>query len=317
MVGEALADCPVPAATGIQPYHTSVSDSFSQVASNGLGDAGPVLPFLRQGTPDYQNVTPSFPPTILKAIGYVESRWRQFRASPGSSGTTVINTAGDPYCAYGIMQIVSGMSGNSQFDPPRVASEYQYNVGTGALILLNKWNYLAKLGSTFGNNDPAVMEDWYFSVWAYNRGDWYNNPNNPRYDPNRNAYWNPYDPSSYPASAYPYQELVWGYVANPPPGPDGQPLWQSTLLSFPDPNLLGYDFTPFYSPAHFDDPQPVHSESGAATPPAPTPTPVPTPTPAPTATPKPTATPTPRPTPRPEIHLPRRMFLPFVVQRTQ
>jgi len=316
--GEALADCPVPASVGVQPYHTDVIQTFAQASQNTLGDKGPGLPSLRQGSPTYQDVPASFSPTILKAVGYIESSWRQFRASPGSSGPTVINYASDPWCAYGIMQIVSGMSGTSQFEPPRVASEYQYNIGTGTLILLNKWNYLAGIGSTFGNNDPAIMEDWYFAVWAYNRGDWFNNPNNPRYDPNRNMYWDPYDPSSYPASAYPYQELVWGYVANPPPGPDGQPVWQSIRLTLPDPNVLGYDFTPFYSPAHFDDPQPVHRDTDQA-PPAPTSTPTPRPAPTATPVPKPTATPTATPTPRPtptrvpDLHLPRRVILPLII----
>ncbi len=320
--GEAWAECPVPAANGTQPYNDDVISSFGQVSANSLGGDGPELPSLRQGYPGIQNVSPSFPPTILKAIGFLESRWRQFRASSGSSGPTVINTASDPSCAYGIMQIVSGMSGTPQFDPPRVASEYRYNIGTGALILLNKWNYLAGLGSTFGNNDPAIMEDWYFAVWAYNHGGWFNNPNNPRFDPNRNAYWNPYDTGSYPASAFPYQELIWGYVANPPPGPDGQPLWPSVRLTFPDPNILGNDFTsPFYSPAHFDDPQPTHRDTAQIPPtptPAPTatPTPIPAPTPTPTPTPRPTATPTPRPTatPAPDLHLPRRLFLPLFLQ---
>ncbi|MDP2727785.1 MAG: hypothetical protein Q8P59_09610, partial [Dehalococcoidia bacterium] len=212
---------------GVQPYQNETRQSFEQAASNTLGDSGPSYAALRQGYPSYQGVPASFSPTILKAIGYLESRWRQFRASSGAVGPTIINAASDPSCAYGIMQIVSGMSGTTQFDPPRVAGEHPYNIGTGALILLNKWNYLATIGSTVGDNNPAVMEDWYYAIWAYHNWNWswLNNPNTPRYDPNRNPYWDPFDPSSYPASAYPYQELILGYVANPPPGQDGQPLW--------------------------------------------------------------------------------------------
>jgi len=303
---EAWAGCPIPAAEGVQPYPNEVSQTFDRVAANLLGDQAPWYPSLRQGYPIYQGVTASFPPTILKAIGYLESRWRQFRASPGGTGTTLINAASDPWCAYGLMQIVSGMSGTTQFEPPRVAAEYPYNTGTGALILLWKWNYLATIESSFGQNDPAVMEDWYYSVWAYHSWSWLNNPNNPRFDPNRNPYWDPFDPSSYPASAYPYQELIWGYVANPPPGPDGQPLWRSVRLSFPDPAAIGYS----HPPGHLSDPQPVHTDSIQ---PAPAPTPTPSPTPTPTPTPRPTPTATPRPTPTPvDRHLPRRTMFPTI-----
>ncbi|HLB12685.1 MAG TPA: hypothetical protein VJO15_06980 [Dehalococcoidia bacterium] len=242
-------------------------------------------------------------------MGYLESRWRQFRAAPGSAGPTVINSAGDPSCAYGLMQIVSGMNGTTLFEPPRVAGEYPYNIGTGALILLWKWNYLATTDSTVGANDPGVMEDWYYSVWAYHNWSYLNNPNNPRYDPNRNPYWDPFDPSSYPASAYPYQELIWGYVANPPPGPDGQPLWQSIRLSFPNPAAVGYS----HPPTHISDPQPVHTDSQPN--PGPPPTPTPTPTAQPSPTPTRTATPRPSPTPTPtvvDLHLPRRAFFPYL-----
>lgn len=296
----------MPAVDGVQPYPSEVFETFNQVAANDLGNKGPAYPSLRQGYPNYHDVTASFSPTILRAIGYLESRWRQFRAAPGAVGPTVINAASDPSCAYGIMQVVSGMKGGSNFDPPRVAAEYQYNIGTGALILLWKWNYLALIGSTVGDNNPNIMEDWYYSVWAYYNWSWLNNPNNPRYDPNRNPYWDPFDSSSYPASAYPYQELVWGYVANPPPGPDGQPLWQSIRLTFPDPGAMGYS----HPPGHIPEPQPVHTDSSQPTPtPTPTPSPTPSPTPTPTATPKPTPTPTPTPV---DLHLPRRAFFPII-----
>jgi hypothetical protein len=210
------------------------------------------------------------------AIGRVESNWRQFVASPGGVGPTLINAASDPSCAYGIMQIVSGMRGGGGFDRARVAAEYAYNIGTGALILLYKWNYLASQGITVGQNDPSIMEDWYYAVWAYHHWSYLNNPNNERYAggdcANRNPYWNPLDPASYPARCYPYQELIWGYVANPPPGPDGQPLWQSTELSFPDPEAIGY----LHPPGHIPEPQPTHTDPTQV---VPTPTPTATPTP--------------------------------------
>lgn len=287
---------------GVQPYPNEVSQSFDQAAANALGSRGPSYPALRQGYPSYQNVPAAFSPTILKAIGYLESRWRQFRAAPGAVGPTLINSVSDPWCAYGVMQIVSGMSGTTQFEPLRVAAEYPYNVGTGALILLNKWNYLAGIGSSVGENNPGLMEDWYYAVWAYHSWSWLNNPNNSRYDPNRNPYWDPYDPSSYPARAYPYQELIWGYVANPPPGPDGQPLWQSIRLSFPDPAAIGYT----HPPGHISDPQPTHRDAAQ---PSPTPTPTRSPTPSPTATPSPTPKPTPTPV---DLHLPRKGYFPLI-----
>lgn len=63
------------------------------------------------------------------------------------------------------MQITSGMEGGAGFEPGRVTAEPAYNIGTGALFLIQKWNGLSV---HIGNNNPYVAEDWYYAVWAYN-----------------------------------------------------------------------------------------------------------------------------------------------------
>lgn len=56
--------------------------------------------------------------------------------------TTIFHDPGGS-CGYGVMQITSGMGGGAGFDPNQVAAEYPYNIGTGARILIEKWNGLS------------------------------------------------------------------------------------------------------------------------------------------------------------------------------
>lgn len=256
----AQADCPVPAAYGTQPYPLDMAAIFDQAGANKLDVRGPAYPLIREGYPYYFEARATIPSVVLKSLGYIESGWRQYRVAwpPwGKEGFTLMNTSSDPYCAYGIMQIVSGMNclADCAFEPQRVANDYSYNVGTGALILLRKWNYLASIGATIGDNSPRIVEDWYYAVWAYNGWAYYNNPNNPRYDPNRP----PYDPSaSYPAGGYPFQELVWGRAANPS-SYGNVPLWPAISLTLPDRSLIPND--PEQTPEHIPDPQPTHIDA--------------------------------------------------------
>ena len=63
----------------------------------------------------------------------------------------------------------------SAYDANRVASSAAYNVSVGAAILTDKW----RASPCVGDNDPQVVEDWYFATWGYNGFVTRNNPNNP------------------------------------------------------------------------------------------------------------------------------------------
>lgn len=117
-------------------------DAFERAGTNRLGDNGPDLPQIWKGYPPSQAklVAPYVPCILLNAIGYTESTgWKQFDADYGQYGYTVISSD----CGYGIMQITSGMGGGAGFEPSRVAAEPAYNIGTGALFLIQKWNGLS------------------------------------------------------------------------------------------------------------------------------------------------------------------------------
>jgi hypothetical protein len=246
----AQGSCPEPAAYGRQPYPNELVNAFDRAGTNRLGNEGPNLPQIWKGYPPSQAklVSPYVPCILLKAIGYTESAgWKQFAAEYGQYGYTVISAS----CGYGIMQITSGMGGGAGFDPSRVAAEPAYNIGTGARILIQKWN---SLNVYIGNNNPYVVEDWYYAVWAYNGWGWVNNPNRncPDSNPNCGYAFNPFRPpfdGSQPRSWYPYQEIVWGYAAHPP----GAEFWEAVPLTLPPRQSITNP-----PPTHIDTPQPSH-----------------------------------------------------------
>ena len=174
------------------------------------------------------------PKEILDGIMAQESNWNQ--ASPhapqGLPGAPYIadyygyNSAGTidyshADCGYGLGQITDGMRlATGQTTPAnlqqRVAVDYAENAAAAAQTLATKWNHLAAAGMTVDTADPAVIEDWYFAVWAYNSGinpqastgnttgctpgpgctdsagnwglGWTNNPANPVYNPGRDPF---------------------------------------------------------------------------------------------------------------------------------
>lgn len=177
------------------------------------------------------------PASLLMAIGWVESGWRQF------------TPRGDPLLSsdfgYGIMQITSGMDGafgrvHGSLAPQvqsRIATDFRFNIAAGARILEQKWRAVPMVGS----GDPSVLEDWYYAIWAYNGWGWVNNPNNPRFARHGN-------PASDPGS-YPYQERVLYLVAHPPHDADGNPLWPPVPVALPSRGAIG-DKPAAYKPAH-------------------------------------------------------------------
>jgi len=205
------------------------------------------LPDLESGYPEKTLVSPSIPCVLLKAIGYVESSWHQARPDVprGDTGETYVSS----WCGYGVMQITSGMRNPGELPSDvqqKIAEGYTYNIGWGAKMLADKWNYAAGDTAVVGNRDPQVAENWYYAVWAYNYWGWKNNPNNPDFPWPRQ----PFD-GSQSRTDYPYQELVWGYAAHSP-SEGGARLWEAVPLSLPTNEDIGSE------PGWIDTPQPSH-----------------------------------------------------------
>ncbi|MBL7183108.1 MAG: transglycosylase SLT domain-containing protein [Anaerolineae bacterium] len=224
-----LASCPSPV-DGLQYWPYGIALDFDRASRNQLEHLGPTYPQIHTGYPD-----PTFsqsyvvPAIILKAIAQVESQgWYQFEASYGEEGPTVINY-NNGTCDIGLMQVNSATMDEYGLDNDRAASSHVYNIGAGAYILIKKWNDISSYYSHYiGGNNPAIAEDWYYAVWRYHYWGWRHNPNNEwpqgRFNPDRE----PYD-GTQPPDEYPYQELVWGWAANPP----GTSFWEAVPLTLP------------------------------------------------------------------------------------
>ena len=208
-------------------------------------------------------VDPYIPPTILKAIAWIESSWIQadYSVPYGDVGPALVSHD----CGYGLMQVTTGMqniSGVPNMDQASIGGHYAFNIARGARILASKWNAAPSFRPIVGNRDPRIVEDWYYAVWSYNGFTFKNHPLN--YSSSRPAYL---CNGTQPRSNYPYQELVFGCVANPPIR-DGVRLWASLPVTLPSPsssalrldawnacsgsfNCVGMDM-PTPSPSHTD-----------------------------------------------------------------
>jgi hypothetical protein len=198
------------------------------------------------------SANPFVPPTLLKAIGYIESGIRNSTssssyASPHFGGVGPALQSFD--CGYGIMQITSGMtspldSGWPSENQSLVATHYLYNIGRGSAILVDKWNAAPSdrpIAGTDTHSDPTIVENWYFATWSYNgfTGPFAavrsNHPASPSYDWPRTGFscgaLN--DGFGHSYGDYPYQELVFG-CAKRPPSVNNQILWPSLSLSLPN-----------------------------------------------------------------------------------
>jgi hypothetical protein len=120
-----------------------------------------------------------------------------------------------------------------------------------------------------------ILENWYFAVWAYNgfTGPGASRSNHPL-DPIYGS-WprQPYscgptsDGKGHNRSNYPYQELVYGCVTNPPVV-DGKQLWQAQAITLPDLSnatvkaaLSMANFVFPYSKMDIPTPQPLHTDN--------------------------------------------------------
>jgi MYXO-CTERM domain-containing protein len=224
--------CGVAAAPGQNPTTAEWQPIFDLVSQGpaAWGNAGPSVGDIGQGCghPEPIHSVPArFPCELLKAIAMAESGWTQFCVPDlpadevGGAARTIISFD----CGYGVGQVTSGMhTGETPgFDRDRVAGDATYNLATGTQILAGKW----KATECVGDNQPAIIEDWYSATWAYNGLAYSNNPNNPNYDPGRGVW----DPAV--GGAAPYQEKVFGRIEHT----GGK--WPPTALAYPNPGDIG------------------------------------------------------------------------------
>ncbi len=234
--------CPEAAVERTELCNEEMAQIFELAGQAQLGSDAPSYPTLGVGNPATTSEPATLPCILLKAIGYTESAWTQFCADCGSIGPTIISFD----CGYGVTQVTSGMSsgsiGSVSFSPYRVASETAYNIGTGAAILAVKWATVPYIG----DNQPSIVEHWYYAVWGYNGFSYVNNPNNPSYPSTRPPY---NSPSGLGRGSYPYQEIVWGFSAYPPSG-----LYEAVDLSYPSSSAIGE------SPGYIPSPSPTHTD---------------------------------------------------------
>jgi hypothetical protein len=201
------------------------------------------LPPVRTGTRNSRVDGPGLLPAVLmKAIAWVESDLTM------ASRSVQFNSIGDALvsfdCGHGVMQVTTGMTiplaadGSPTVRQLEVATHYVYNIARGAWVLADKWNMAPEtrpIAGTDTGGNPLLLENWYYAVWAYNG---FTGPGSVKSN-------HPLDPGlSWPRPAYrcdgtqsrdryPYQELVWGCMANPPQR-NNQLLWQPMPATLPD-----------------------------------------------------------------------------------
>ncbi len=141
-------------------------------------------------------------------------------------------------CGYGVMQVTDGMrlAGHEKPGDPShayqtqraIALDFTANIASGVLILEQKWNQVRRAGMKIANGDPSSLETWFYAVWAYNSGfhpdnndgkpwgvGWGNNPANPNFKPDREAFLETsYGDARYP-QYWPYPEKVLGWAGHP------------------------------------------------------------------------------------------------------
>tara|TARA_Y100000996_G_scaffold291262_1_gene230236 strand:- start:816 stop:2156 length:1341 start_codon:yes stop_codon:yes gene_type:complete len=238
----------------------------------GNGDFA--LPTGEAGTrSNRREVGAELPHEILKSIAWVESEMLMatVQVAYNSKGPALV--AFD--CGYGIMQITSGMEKPadgkiSSKEQVLIATHPSYNIAKGAELLIEKWNQAPQSRPIVGtdtDSDPNILENWYYATWSYNgfSGPGTNKSNHPL-DPIFSSWPRPIYTCDgrYPKNQFPYQELVWGCLNNPPII-SGEQLWQPVNVSLPnltDPifanklSLSNFNF-PYYN-MDIPTPQPMH-----------------------------------------------------------
>ena len=213
------------------------------------------------------------PVEVLRSIGWVESTLTMGSRSTKfeSIGPALVSFD----CGHGIMQVTSGMtvplgaSGLPSSNQIAVATSDTHNVARGARILAAKWNDAPGLRPVAGRDTggaPTLIENWYYATWSYNgfTGPGSKQSNHPL-DPNLGWPRSEYRCNGTQSrTRYPYQELVYGCMANPAER-DGQDLWpavQATLPDFSQPQFFNAmrlgSFSFPYREMDIPTPQPAH-----------------------------------------------------------
>lgn len=275
---EACAFLRVPHAYEADQARTAYANAMNAAASDALFPGDPVfgLPPIETGT--RASRTPggkTVPPSLLRSIGWVESTLSMAaRAVPfQSTGPALVSFD----CGHGVMQVTTGMTVplgvNNQPTPSQasIATHYAYNIARGAVILAEKWNQAPELRPIAGTDtasNPLFIENWYFAVWSYNgfTGPGSTQSNHPL-DP---VFTNPRPEwrcdGSQSRTRYPYQELVWGCLNNPPSS-GGARLWAPVAATLPNLSLPEF-FQPLsianfafpYPAMDIPTPQPAHAD---------------------------------------------------------
>jgi len=219
--------------------------AYDAVSTNALFPNDPFfsLPPIERGLRNSRTDGPAFiPATLLKAIAWVESDMTMAQRSVpfNSIGQGLVSFD----CGHGLMQVTTGMTvplgpnGQPSDRQTLIATHYAYNIARGAQLLAEKWNAAPEQRPVVGtdtNSDPAIVENWYYAVWGYNG---FTGPGSTMSN-------HPLDSSfSWPRQAfrcdgtqarnrYPYQELVWGCLANPQ-SRNGQALWPAVPAALPN-----------------------------------------------------------------------------------
>jgi len=238
------------------------------------------LPPLEVGPRGNRHHEPGkIPPILLKSVAWIESSITQAAVQVpfGAIGPALVSFD----CGHGITQVTTGMTapqgedGRGTPEQALVATHFAYNIARGAYILAEKWNEAPEKRPVAGldtNGHPGILENWYFALWGYNgfTGPGTNRSNHPM-DPIYGTWPRaPYscgpnaDGKGHNRANYPYQELVYGCVMNPPVV-DGKPLWQAQPVTLPDLNNPAWkeplrleNFVFPYAKMDITTPQPFH-----------------------------------------------------------
>ncbi len=263
------------------------------------------------------------PPTLLKSVVWVESEFAHAHGDVPWGGVGQVSRSFD--CGFGLGQITSGMenyAGSPSVKQALVGTHFLFNVAEAARMLAQKWN--DEFVPIAGDGDPASLEDWYYTVWAYNGLFYTNHPQydtahesswlnwlgylqHPMRDPMRGDVWHCNDPSAptwistdginpwFGRGDYTYPELVYGCMRHPPEYPGrlyDDPEYAPTPRpeATPAPAPIEVPEEPAEGTSE-DDSSTADEEAEATATPTPTPTPTPADTPEATATPDPYAWP--------------------------
>jgi len=215
------------------------------------------------------------PATLIKGIAWIETKMTMATKSTMWSGVGDSIISFD--CGHGIMQVTTGMTtplgaDNQPSDTQALtATHFAYNIARGVKILGTKWNNAPESAPIMGtdtNSSPEIIENWYYATWAYNGftgagSSSSNHPLDARFPWPRTPYL---CNGSQSHNQFPYQELVWGCIKNPP-SVNGNKLWDAVPVSLPDLNnpnvrsaLAPSNFFAPYMNMDLITPKPSHAE---------------------------------------------------------